>query len=191
MKNIQNGKRVGAVPHVLGNALTTVCAVFIESILFTKGDDYMNILDGKAYMPQVKELILEYTNQLNRDLSFQQIDEELDDPSKKYTLPQGEILVAMEGDAVLGMVAYHRHSEIRCEMKRLYIRPDARGKHLGDLLVKEIIERAKLSGYKEMVLDTLIPMKAAIHLYRKYGFDECEPYYNNPMDDVIYMIKRL
>ncbi len=151
----------------------------------------MNILDGKAYMPQVKELILEYTNQLNRDLSFQQIEAELADPSKKYTPPQGEILIAMEGDAVLGMVAYHRHSAIRCEMKRLYIRPDARGKHLGDLLVKEIIERAKLSGYKEMVLDTLIPMKAAIHLYRKYGFDECEPYYNNPMDDVIYMIKRL
>lgn len=151
----------------------------------------MKIVDGKEYMIQVKKLILEYTNQLNRDLSFQKIEEELNDPSKKYTAPQGEILVAIEGDTVLGMVAYHRHSEIRCEMKRLYVKPDLRGSHLGDILVKKIIERAKLSGYKEMVLDTLIPMKAAIHLYRKYGFDECEPYYNNPMDDVIYMIKRL
>lgn len=151
----------------------------------------MKIVDGKEYMIQVKKLILEYTNQLNRDLSFQKIEEELNDPSKKYTAPQGEILVAIEGDTVLGMVAYHRHSEIRCEMKRLYVKPDLRGSHLGDILVKKIIERAKLSGYKEMVLDTLVPMKAAIHLYRKYGFDECAPYYNNPMDDVIYMIKRL
>lgn len=151
----------------------------------------MKIVDGKEYMLQVKELILAYTNQLNRDLSFQNIEEELNDPSKKYTAPQGEIVVAIEEDAVLGMVAYHRHSDIRCEMKRLYVKPDARGTHLGDVLVKEIIERAKRSGYQEMVLDTLIPMKAAIHLYKKYGFDECAPYYNNPMDDVIYMIKKL
>lgn len=151
----------------------------------------MKIVDGKEYMPQVKELILAYTNQLNRDLSFQNIEEELNDPSKKYTAPQGEIVVAIEEDAVLGMVAYHRHSDTRCEMKRLYVKPDARGTHLGDVLVKEIIERAKRSGYQEMVLDTLIPMKAAIHLYKKYGFDECAPYYNNPMDDVIYMIKKL
>lgn len=151
----------------------------------------MQVVDGKEYIAQVKELIFEYTSQLNRDLSFQHIEEELNDPSEKYTPPQGEILVAIEGDMVQGIVAYHRHSDTRCEMKRLYVKPAARGIHLGDILVKEIIERAKLSGYKEMVLDTLVPMEAAIHLYRKYGFDECAPYYNNPMDDVIYMIKRL
>ena len=42
-----------------------------------------------------------------------------------------------------------------------------------------------------MVLDTIEPLKAAIHLYKKFGFIECEPYYNNPMDDVIYMMKKL
>lgn len=151
----------------------------------------MKIVDGKEYMPQVKELIVEYTNQLNRDLSFQHIEEELRDPAKKYTAPQGEILVAIDGDAVLGLVAYHRHSASRCEMKRLYVKPDARGKHFGDFLVKEIMERAKAAGYSEMVLDTLTPMKAAVHLYRKYGFTECDSYYNNPMDDVIYLRKKL
>lgn len=63
--------------------------------------------------------------------------------------------------------------------------------HLGELLVKEIIDHAKQSGYKEMVLDTIIPLKEAIGLYKKYGFEECEPYYNNPMADVIYMMKDL
>lgn len=151
----------------------------------------MRIIDGKEYIPQVKDLISAYMHQLNRDLSFQNIDEELKDPSAKYTAPQGELLVAIEGDEVLGMVAYHRHSDIRCEMKRLYVKPDARGLRLGDLLVQEIIERAKRCGYQEMVLDTLVPMKAAVHLYEKYGFEKCEPYYDNPMPDVIYMIKRL
>ncbi len=151
----------------------------------------MDIIDGKGCIPQVRELVVEYVHQLNRDLSFQNIDAELNDLAAKYTPPQGEVLIAVEDNRAYGMVAYHKHSPVRCEMKRLYVRQDARGLHLGDGLVNGIIECARSSGYKEMVLDTLTYMEAAIHLYKKYGFEECEPYYNNPMDDVIYMIKRL
>ena len=151
----------------------------------------MKIVDGKDYLSEVKTLITEYSNQLGRDLSFQNIDEELKNPEHKYTTPQGEILVVVNHDKVLGMVAYHRHSDVRCEMKRLYVRPDARGMHLGNTLVAEILAHAKNAGYKEMVLDTIEPLKAAISLYKKHGFEECEAYYHNPMDDVIYMRKQL
>ena len=151
----------------------------------------MKIVDGKDYLSEVKTLITEYSNQLGRDLSFQNIDEELKNPEHKYTTPQGEILVVVDHDKVLGMVAYHRHSDVRCEMKRLYVRPDARGMHLGNTLVAEILAHAKNTGYKEMVLDTIEPLKAAISLYKKHGFEECEAYYHNPKDDVIYMRKQL
>lgn len=89
------------------------------------------------------------------------------------------------------MVAYCRHTDTRCEMKRLYVRPQARGLHLGDALVAELIARAKRSGYEEMVLDTLAPMQAAIARYKKHGFTEREAYYYNPMEDVLYMKKKL
>lgn len=151
----------------------------------------MRILDGKDYIDEVKRLIIEYTTRLGRDLSFQHLSEELDNPAFKYTAPQGEILIAENDGIILGMVAYHRHSDSRCEMKRLYVKPEARGMHLGDTLVSEIISHAKKAGYKEMVLDTITPLQAAISLYKKYGFVECEPYYNNPMDDVVYMKKML
>lgn len=151
----------------------------------------MKIVDGIDYLPEVKELILEYFQRLGRDLSFQNIEDELKDPSYKYTAPEGELWVAIEGEKVLGMVAYHRHSDTRCEMKRLYVRPTARGMHLGDTLVKEILTHAQKAGYQEIVLDTIVPLKAAISLYKKYGFEECEAYYYNPMDDVIYMRKTL
>ena len=148
-------------------------------------------MDGKDYLSEVKELIQEYSRHLGRDLSFQNIEDELKDTSHKYTTPEGELLVAIEGEKVLGMVAYHRHSDTRCEMKRLYVRPTARGMHLGDTLVSEILAHAKKAGYQEIVLDTIVPLKAAISLYKKYGFEECEAYYYNPMDDVIYMCKTL
>ncbi len=151
----------------------------------------MKIVDGKDFIPQVKKLIIEYTERLGRDLTFQHIDEELQNPATKYTAPEGEILVALEENEVLGMVAYHKHDKLRCEMKRLYVKPKARGLHLGETLVQEIISHAQRAGFKEMVLDTITPLKSAIHLYEKYGFVQCEPYYNNPMDDVIYMRKEL
>lgn len=151
----------------------------------------MQVVDGKKYLPEVKELIKEYSTRLGRDLSFQNIDDELKNPARKYTAPEGELLAAVDNGEVLGMVAYHRHSDVRCEMKRLYVRPKARGMHLGAILVEEIIDRARKAGYREIVLDTIEPLKAAISLYKKYGFEECEPYYDNPMSDVIYMHKYL
>lgn len=148
----------------------------------------MKIVNGIDYIEQVKIKIIEYTTRLGRDLSFQNIDEELSNPAIKYAAPQGELLVALDDhEKVIGMVAYHKHSDERCEMKRLYVSPECRGMKLGEKLVDEIIQHAKNAGFKEMVLDTIVPLQAAIHLYKKMGFEECEPYYYNPMDDVIYM----
>lgn len=151
----------------------------------------MEIKDGKNYLPAVKELITEYLQRLGQDLSFQNVEAELRDPAKKYTSPEGELLVAVEKGEILGMVAYHRHTQTRCEMKRLYVRPEARGLHLGEQLVEEILLHAKAAGYKEIVLDTLEPLKAAVSLYKKCGFAPCGAYYYNPLPDVIYMKKSL
>ena len=151
----------------------------------------MEICNGVDYLDQVKELIIEYTKRLERDLYFQNIDEELENLAKKYTAPEGELLVAVEKKKVIGMVAYHRHSKSRCEMKRLYVKPEYRENKLGKKLVLEILEYAKKAGYKEMVLDTIIPLQSAIHLYKKVGFVEREAYYHNLMDDVLYFKKIL
>ncbi|WP_304251730.1 GNAT family N-acetyltransferase [Limosilactobacillus gastricus] len=151
----------------------------------------MKIVDGKNYLSDVRELIEEYTKWLGRDLSFQNLDQELADIAAKYLAPEGEILVLIDEGIVQGMVAYHRLSDTRCEIKRLYVRPTYRGHHAGERLLEEILGHAKKAGYQEAVLDTIEPLKAAIHLYHKIGFAECAPYYDNPMDDVIYMAKTL
>ncbi len=99
--------------------------------------------------------------------------------------------MAVEGEDVLGMIAYHRHSDTRCEMMRLYVKPSCRGMKLGEKLIEELIAHARQAGYKEMVLDTIVPLQSEIHMYKKLGFAECKPYYHNPMPDVLYFRKKL
>ena len=151
----------------------------------------LKIIDGREHLDEVKKIILEYTKFLGRDLSFQNFDEEISDLEKKYLPPEGRLLCAEIDGKIIGCVAYHKHNSERCEMKRLFVRENYREHHAGKKLVEEILKFAKADGFKEIVLDTITPLKSAIALYKKFGFVETEPYYSNPMSDVIYMKKIL
>lgn len=147
----------------------------------------MQIVDGINYLDDIKKLIIEYITFLNRDLGFQNLEEELNDLKTKYTYPNGRIIVASVDEKVVSCVAFYKHNSKRCEMKRLYVKKEYRNFKIGQELVEEIITLAKKDGYQEMVLDTIKPLTSAINLYKKMGFKEIKPYYNNPMPDVIYM----
>ena len=151
----------------------------------------IKIVDGINHIDEVKNLIIEYTKFLGRDLTFQNLDDELNDIAKKYCPPNGRLLCAQIDEKIIGCVAYHKFDENRCEMKRLFVLEDYRKFYVGKKLIEEILFFAKNDGYKEMILDTIKPLQSAIHLYKKFGFVETEPYYKNPMSDVIYMKKFL
>lgn len=147
----------------------------------------MELVDGAPYLEEAKGLIREYTEWLGRDLAFQGLEDELADLGGKYLPPHGRLVVAVTTDGtVVGCVAYHRLDDTTAEMKRLYVQPAGRGHHLGEWLAERIMELAREDGCTRMVLDTVKPLEAAVSLYRKLGFDEIDPYYGNPMDDVIY-----
>lgn len=151
----------------------------------------IEIIDGATHLDEVKRLVIDYTKFLGRDLSFQHLDDELNDLSAKYMPPEGRLLCAEVDGKIIGCVAYHKHTRERCEMKRLFVREGFRNFHAGSKLVEAIINSARSDGFKEIVLDTITPLKSAIRLYKKFGFVETEPYYENPMSDVIYFIKEL
>ena len=147
----------------------------------------MELVDGAPYIEDVKGLVREYTEWFGRDLSFQSLDDELNHIEDKYLPPEGRLVVAIDDNGVVcGCVAYHKFDKNTTEMKRLYVRPAGRGHHLGERLATRIMELAREDGYERMVLDTVAPLKAAVSLYRKLGFEEIEPYYHNPFDDVIF-----
>lgn len=140
---------------------------------------------------QVHELFVEYVDSLGVDLSFQNIEEELRNIPREYAPPQGCILMAIYGEEVAGCVALRKLDEQLGEMKRLYVRPDYKGKKIGKSLATSMIEEAKIRGYHYMRLDTLPTMEQAISLYHSLGFYTIPPYRFNPIEGTHYMELKL
>lgn len=120
-------------------------------------------------------------------LDIQHYDEELEHLDIKYGLPNGRLYVAFYHGELAGCIGLRKIDEQNCEMKRLYVRPAFRGKHIGNKLVQQIIKDAKEIGYSHILLDTLPFLKSALHLYKGYGFYEIPSYNNSPMNTSIYM----
>jgi ribosomal protein S18 acetylase RimI-like enzyme len=137
---------------------------------------------------QARQLFEEYAAWLGINLCFQNFDKELAELPGDYAPPSGRLVLATENDKTAGCVAVRRIGEDICEMKRLYVRPEFRGKGLGRTLAERIIESAREIGYSRMRLDTLPgKMDKAIAMYGSLGFRNIDPYYNNPVEGAAFM----
>ena len=102
-------------------------------------------------------------------------------------MPEGRLYLAYCGGQLAGCIGLRKINDVRCEMKRLYVRPEFRGKCIGSMLIQKIIEDAKEIGYQHMLLDTLPFLESAVHMYKKWGFYEIESYNDSPMETSVYM----
>jgi len=141
-----------------------------------------------AQIAQALELFLEYAKSLGFSLCFQNFEQELAGLPGDYCPPEGRLLLAKYEGQLAGCVALHKINDSICEMKRLYLRPQFRGKGLGRVLADRVIAEARQIGYRFMRLDTVEPvMKDAVAVYRKIGFKEIAPYRPNPIAGALYM----
>lgn len=140
--------------------------------------DIQLVSGPSADLEAVRKLFVEYAESLGFSLCFQGFDQELATLPGDYA-PQGCLLLAKQGSEAAGCVGVRRLDAERCEMKRLYVRPEFRGAGLGRRLAEHAIAFARKKGYRSMVLDTLPEMNEARGLYRKLGFVPCAPYYDN------------
>jgi putative acetyltransferase len=140
----------------------------------------------KESIENAKTLIREYAESLEFDLGFQNFDQEMDDFPGEYAFPKGCLFIAMDENQPVGCVALRDLGDGISEMKRLYVRPNYRGRHIGRLLAKTVIEAAGELGYDRMRLDTIPSMKQANVLYKALGFKEITPYRFNPIENATF-----
>jgi ribosomal protein S18 acetylase RimI-like enzyme len=134
-----------------------------------------------------RRLFQEYAAGLGIDLSFQNFAQELENISTIYGKPDGCLLLARQDNEIVGCVGFRPFDVDVCEMKRLYVRPSARGTGIGRQLVTELIYKVRAAAYRTIVLDTLPSMPEAQSLYRSLGFRITEPRGFSPFRALVYM----
>ena len=97
-----------------------------------------------------------------------------------FTPPAGVFLIVVEDGEDIGCGGIKRLAPARFEIKHLWIQPLMQGRGLGRALLKELERRARDFGATEVVLDTNASLLAAGSMYRSSGYEEIEPYNDNP-----------
>lgn len=124
----------------------------------------------------IVELLREYEASLGISLCFQDFETEVAGLPGAYGPPRGQMLLLRDAASnnLVGCVAVRPVPDApdMCEMKRLYLRPAARGGGHGRKLALAIMDEARQLGYRRICLDTLLSMQAAQALYRSLGFRE-------------------
>ena len=142
-------------------------------------------------IPEVRAMLREYLDWIGLDLAFQEIDEELAGLPGDYAPPRGALFVVPEANRLVAMIGLRPLEGTISEMKRLFVRPEARGRGLAKQLIAHVLDEARRLGYSEIRLDTLPMMGDAQALYAAMGFADIEAYYETPIAGTRFMALRL
>lgn len=137
------------------------------------------------YLEFLKKEFREYTDLPWLVEYYRDFEKEIDGLPDRYKQPNGCILLARDNEKPAGCVAIGSLNEYICEMKRLYIKQEFRGKKLGTALCQAVIEQAKKVGYTRLRLATAL--EPAKFLYKSLGFKEVPPYRHVPIEGVVFM----
>lgn len=157
----------------------------------------MNLTLELAYdqPEEMRPLLTEYTDMLLTEnpafsvyLEIQNYDAEIRDLRYKYGTPEGRLYLARLDGAPVGCVALRKLDDASGELKRMYVRPQYRGKGIAAVMLDRIISDAREIGYKQLYLDTLPFLTTAIDMYRRKGFRDIPCYNDSPLPDTVYMV---
>lgn len=127
--------------------------------------------DSAAIRALVGAALQEFGMQLESD----GLDADLDDVHASYIENGGafDVIVDATG-ALMGCVGIMPYDDVdgrrACELRKMYLRPGARGHGLGRLLLGRAIDHAQRLGFETVVLETASILEDAIALYERNGF---------------------
>lgn len=154
---------------------------------------------------ELQPLVLEYFRIVTDSLAVLGIELAPQDPTDEmmanldlFVPPKGRCYVAKAGELIVGMTFLKPLPDDEIELKRLYVRPEARGTGLGRRLLRHAMGQARDLGKNRMLLDTISPLKQAIQLYEQHGFKRIEAYagseiarYDAIVPHAVFMARKL
>ena len=154
-------------------------------------DPNLIIVKGKKEHEIARKLIEEYADSLDFSLDFQNIDKELNNLNRFYGPPFGMIILAKADDEFVGVACLRDLDNFVAEIKRMYVKPNYRGRGLGRKILDKLVNEAKRLNIRFLRLDTVPDMESAMHLFLSNGFYEIEDYGSNPLEGARFMELKL
>jgi putative acetyltransferase len=147
--------------------------------------------ENAAQWDMVRELFREYWASFGFSPCFQGFEAEVAGLPGAYAPPGGALVLALVDGQAAGCAALRPLDTLRSEAKRLYVRPQFRGRGLGHALLEWVIAEARTMGYRELVGDTIPQMTVALEMYDRAGFERTGPYAEAPTPGAIYLRLKL
>lgn len=151
-----------------------------------------NIIIRKANnqdINRVTALVSSVLGEYGLKIDTETTDADLQDIEKNYFEPGGffELIEDQQGN-LLGTVGLCRIDDSTCELRKMYFAPNLRGRGLGQYLMDRTLTLARELGFKKVILETSSALKAANHIYLKYGFRLFEKEHLPSRADLAYVL---
>jgi GNAT superfamily N-acetyltransferase/predicted enzyme related to lactoylglutathione lyase len=135
--------------------------------------------DGPAVARMVGQVLSGFGLEMDSET-----DSDLKNPKASYDDAGGWFAVLDDDTDIVGSVGVFRLSDTTCELRKMYLLPSLQGLGLGRLLLEAALEKARLLGFHEMVLETNSCLESARRMYERYGFEACFPDHLSPRCDL-------
>jgi len=94
-----------------------------------------------------------------------------------YQRQRALYFVALSGGEIVGgagVAPLAGADPLTCELQRMYLRSDARGRGIGDALLERCLAAARQFLYVRCYLETVTQMQAALEFYGRHGFRDLQ-----------------
>lgn len=124
---------------------------------------------ANADAQKVRALIFSVLDEYGLEPAPQTTDRDLDDLEAFYAEGAFDVLVAPDGD-IIGTVGLAPMGNGAAELRKMYLKPSARGKGYGKKLLAHAIAQTRELGFRRIELQTARVLEEAIGLYVSFGF---------------------
>jgi len=123
----------------------------------------------------IRRLVFSVLDEFGLRCSHEGVDADLDDIQANYFVVGGFFDVLLDdADQVVGSVGVFPKSSEICELRKMYLVSELRGRGFGRMLLDRVLSEARSRGFRRMELETSSRLTKAIALYDSYGFRRFE-----------------